>query len=149
MREQAMARDNEMLDVLIPIDGSQSAERAVQFIIGLHRKLAPLQVRLLNVQLPKLTAEQLHATVGGSGDPAAEAQQAMREAESLLAAANVPYISETRSGHIPHVIAQYARQSGCSGVVMGTRGMGTTDQVLGSIARQVISLVDVPITLVK
>jgi nucleotide-binding universal stress UspA family protein len=144
-----MAGNDETLDLLIPIDGSPSAERAVRFVIGLRRKLAPLQVRLLNVQLPRLTAEQLQPPVGGPDGPAAEAEQAMRSAESLLAAAEVPYISEMRSGHVPHVIAQYASESGCAGVVMGTRGMGTTDQVLGSIARQVISLVDVPITLVK
>jgi nucleotide-binding universal stress UspA family protein len=33
--------------------------------------------------------------------------------------------------------------------VIGTRGMGTTHAILGSIARQVIHLADVPVTLVK
>ena len=36
-----------------------------------------------------------------------------------------------------------------SGIVMGTRGMGSTEALLGSIARQVVQLSDVPVTLVK
>ena len=34
-------------------------------------------------------------------------------------------------------------------VIMGTRGMGSTEQPLRSIARQVIQLADLPVTLVK
>jgi nucleotide-binding universal stress UspA family protein len=32
---------------------------------------------------------------------------------------------------------------------MGTRGLGSTGELLGSVARQVITLADVPVTLVK
>jgi nucleotide-binding universal stress UspA family protein len=32
---------------------------------------------------------------------------------------------------------------------MGTRGMGSTGELLGSVARQVVSLAEVPVTLVK
>jgi nucleotide-binding universal stress UspA family protein len=70
-------------------------------------------------------------------------------AQSLLDAAGIPHVADSRTGHVPQAIAQYARETGCFAIVMGTRGMGTTDHVLGSIARQVISLVDVPVTLVK
>jgi nucleotide-binding universal stress UspA family protein len=37
----------------------------------------------------------------------------------------------------------------CDAIVMGTRGMGSGGEVVGSIARQVISLCDIPVTLVK
>jgi nucleotide-binding universal stress UspA family protein len=32
---------------------------------------------------------------------------------------------------------------------MGTRGMGSTNELLGSVAREVVNLADVPVTLVK
>ena len=50
---------------------------------------------------------------------------------------------------MPPVIADYAKSMNCDAIVMGTRGMGSTAELIGSIARQVISLSDVPVTLVK
>ena|SRR5690348_1079644 len=132
------------LDVLIPVDGSPAADRAVRFVIGLHRRLAPLRVRLLNVQLPDALPHER-----GHGDPAARSEQALRSARTLLDEAGIACISESRSGYVAQAIAQYAKETACSAVVMGTRGMGSTDEVLGSIARQVIHLVDAPVTLVK
>jgi len=67
----------------------------------------------------------------------------------LLDRAEIPYGSEVRTGFVPSTIIQYARTMDCNGIVMGTRGMGTTEALLGSIARQVIYLADVPVTLVK
>ena len=132
------------LDVLIPVDGSPAADRAVRFVIGLHARLAPLRVRLLNVQLPHALPHER-----SDGDPATNAEQALRSARALLDEAGIACVSEWRTGYVAQAIAQYAKETACSAVVMGTRGMGSTDQVLGSIARQVIHLADAPVTLVK
>ena len=148
-KERGATQDDAMPAILVPVDGSESSHRAVRFVIGLHPKLAPLQVRLLYVHLPKLGA---HTAVGdqvAERDAIAHAVEAMRSPRRLLDAAQVPYVSETRRGHIPQAIAHCAKDTKCCAVVMGTRGMGTTDRVLGSVARQVINLVDVPVTLVK
>jgi nucleotide-binding universal stress UspA family protein len=137
-------------DILVPMDGSAGAERAVRFVVALYPRLAPLRVRLLRVQLPDtLAREAMPDDADGLGAAPASADDAVRVAQSLLAAAGVPHIAESRTGHVPQAIARYARETGCFAVVMGTRGMGTTDELLGSIARQVINLVDVPVTLVK
>jgi nucleotide-binding universal stress UspA family protein len=67
----------------------------------------------------------------------------------LLDAASVPYSSEIATGFVGSTIVECATKHGCDGIVMGTRGMGSTEQLLGSIARQVVLLADMPITLVK
>jgi nucleotide-binding universal stress UspA family protein len=69
----------------------------------------------------------------------------------LLDRAGVPYTSELRQGgrYVPGAIARYAEETDCTAIVMGTHGMGSSGQLLGSIARQVVSHAEVPVTLVK
>lgn len=139
-----------MISVLLPVDGSESSARAVQMVIKLYRRLAPLEIRLLHVQVSDgVPADAL----GGPGDDRGDAPQADRQAlnaaQAMLTQAGVPYTSEVRKGYVPPVIADYAKSMNCDAIVMGTRGMGSTAELIGSIARQVISLSDVPVTLVK
>jgi nucleotide-binding universal stress UspA family protein len=47
-------------------------------------------------------------------------------------------------------IAAQVRESGCAGVIMGTRGMGPIATVMiGSVANRVVQIDDGPVTLVK
>lgn len=75
--------------------------------------------------------------------------EALDSAKALLDASAVPYTSEIASGFVGSTIVSYAREHNCDGIVMGSRGMGSTEQLLGSIARQAIQLADMPVTLVK
>jgi nucleotide-binding universal stress UspA family protein len=149
-RHRSIVSEQRSFDILVPVDGSPGAERAVRLVVALYARLAPLRVRLLSVQWPDTLARDALPDDASARDAApASAEDAARVAQSLLAAAGVPHVAESRTGHVAQAIAAYARETGCVAIVMGTRGMGTTDHVLGSIARQVIHLVDVPVTLVK
>jgi nucleotide-binding universal stress UspA family protein len=138
-----------MLRLLLPVDGSPGSDRAVELVIKLYREITPLQIQLLHVLMPVdgigTGSTRLQAdTVEDSGD----GTRALSSACALLERQQIPYASEVRRGFVPSTIVQYARTAGCKGIVMGTRGMGTPDGLLGSIARQVIHLADVPVTLV-
>ena len=135
-----------MLRVLVPVDGSESSTRAVQTAVQLYERLAKVEVLLLHVEV----VDGVPATaLGDGGQRAAVPADALLRAKSLLDAAGVPHTSEIRRGYVPPVIAQYADAMRCDAIVMGTRGLGSTGDVVGSIARQVIALSDLPVTLVK
>jgi nucleotide-binding universal stress UspA family protein len=135
-----------MLRVLLPVDGSESSTRAVQMAVQLYQRLAKVEVLLLHVEV----ADGVPATALGEGDQRAAAPtDPLVRAKSLLDAAGVPHTSEMRRGYVPPVIAEYANAMRCDAIVMGTRGLGATGDVVGSIARQVIALSDLPVTLVK
>ncbi len=131
--------------ILVPVDGSESSARAVRFVIRLHPKLAPVSVHLLHVLVPPVPG------LGESEGPAsrAHADKAITTAKALLDAASIPYVSEVVSGYVGSMIVAYARDHRCDGIVIGTRGMGSSEQLLGSIARQVVQLAALPVTLVK
>jgi len=139
-----------MLRLLLPVDGSAGSDRAVHVSIKLHRNVTPLEINLLHV-LPHddgivldPSPSRPHAT-----KTPGDRTRGLSSARALLDDAGIPYVSDVRSGFVPSVIVEYGRLMDCNGIVMGTRGMGSTEALLGSIARQVIQLSDVPVTLVK
>lgn len=139
-----------MTSILLPIDGSESSARAVQAVIRLYRRLAPIEVRLLHVEVSDAVPAAALSESGGDVAAAFEAgKRALQSAQSLLEQAGFACTSDVRSGYVPSVIVEYAKAAHCDAIVMGTRGMGSTADLVGSIARQVIGLSDLPVTLVK
>ena len=138
------------LSILSPVDGSENSNRAVELLIKLYEKLAPMDVRVLHVLIPPVVPddEPLRREVAEWSSPDG-GKDALRSAQALLAGAGIPYVSEVRRGYVPQEIANYAKQQNCSAIIMGTRGMGSTDQIFGSIVRQVVALTALPVTLVK
>ena len=132
--------------ILIPVDGSENSSRAVRFAIRLHRDLAPLTIHLLYVQVPSVA---MSGSPAGGKSAAVEPDGALGPAKAMLDAAGVPHSSHVASGFVGSTVVAYAREQGCASIVMGTRGMGSTEEFLGSIARQVVLLAEVPVTLVK
>jgi nucleotide-binding universal stress UspA family protein len=133
-----------MLRVLLPVDGSESSTRAVQTAIQLYQRLAKVEVFLLHVEV----ADGVPDIALGKTARQAVANP-LEGARALLDAAGVPYTTEMRRGYVPPAIAEYANAMRCDVIVMGTRGLGSSGDVVGSIARQVIALSDLPVTLVK
>lgn len=133
-----------MLSVLLPVDGSESSVRAVRMVATMYQRLAPIAVRLLHVEV----ADGVAAGALGASDEQ-PAPDPLADAKSLLDAAGIRYTSDVRRGYVPSAIAEYAKTTGCDAIVMGTRGLGASADAVGSIARQVIGLTDLPVTLVK
>ncbi|HEX6137189.1 MAG TPA: universal stress protein [Casimicrobiaceae bacterium] len=139
-----------MITLLVAVDGSESSARAVHAVINLYRRVVPVDIRLLHVRV--VDAVPAAALSGPKADPeqAFEAgMRALRSAQSLLEQAGFGCTSEVRNGYVPAVIVENAKQLHCDAIVMGTRGMGSTADLIGSIARQVISLSELPVMLVK
>jgi nucleotide-binding universal stress UspA family protein len=136
--------------VLLPVDGSPSSDRAVRLLIGLHAKLAPLDVRVLHVDPPDvLQAHEPPIRDSGRRDPGPTGEEALKSATALLDDARIAYTSHVERGYVAATVVAHAKEHACDGIIMGTRGMGSSEALLGSIARQVIYLAEVPVTVVK
>ena len=141
-----------MRKILIPVDGSESSQRAVQYAIQLVKSGASIEVHLLNVQFPIVSGDIRRFVTQAmiDGYHRAEGDEALKAARRALEDAGVRFESAIVVGHIAEAIAQYATKVQCDSIVMGTRGMGPMKNlVLGSVATQVIHGSDVPVTLVK
>jgi nucleotide-binding universal stress UspA family protein len=140
-----------MIKTLLAADGSEHVEHVTSFLIRLAEAGTPVEVLLLNVQ-PEIVDWQTHGLAQESMHAQREylGQQATEPVRRLLDAAGLRYELQVALGDPAEVIIQVAKEQGCDWIVMGTRGMGTFDGfALGSVARKVIHLAGVPVTLMK
>lgn len=141
-----------MLKTLIPIDGSESALRALNHALALQEQGLAQEIHLINVQVPLTSG---HAKMFISGEDynrycKEDGSKVLAAARALLDAAGVSYRHHILVGHIAETVARFAREQGMDAIVMGARGMSIiSDLVVGSVAGKVIHLATVPVTLVK
>lgn len=142
-----------MMKILIPIDGSANAQRAVEYVVGHMAALKePPQLLLLNVQwnvaagnvklfISQQTIDDYYREQGAA---------ALQAARAVLDAAALPYQYHISVGTPAEAIMQYASEQNVDQIVMGRQGQGGLQALLlGSVVNKVLHLVDCPVLLVK
>jgi nucleotide-binding universal stress UspA family protein len=140
--------------ILVPVDGSASANRAVAHAVSLAEGRVPAEIILLHVQNRETldTSEISGITsVGADTERAADySEKALRQAIELCRNAHVKFDPRTAFGPIAETINTIAHQAAADQIVMGTRGFGPLrGAVLGSVSAKVVRLAALPVTLVK
>lgn len=146
------ARRVVLRSVLVPVDGSDSALRAVAHLLEIVHRRAPPEIHLLNVQPqimsgdvgPLVTTEMVKYTRLATGE------EILRRARGLLDRAGVLYVASILFGVPAETIVRYVEDHEIDAVFMGTRGMSALrNLLLGSVATKVVGSAQVPVTLVK
>lgn len=141
-----------MLKILLSTDGSEQSLRAVPHAIRLHQTNGPIELHVLNVQIP---IQSGHARMFLSQEDLEtyyqdEGEKALAEACRMLEQAEVPYRKHIIVGHVAETIARFAREQHCDQIIMGTHGRSAlTHMLMGSVATDVIRASEVPVLLVK
>lgn len=142
-----------MKKVLVPYDGSESAARALQFVLDQPIAVRPQEVHLINVQdYPVfygeyMTGQDIQLYRQWQLD---QGRRELEPAARKLAEAKLAFHSHVMQGTTARAIAEQAKALACDQIVMGTRGLGAIkSMVLGSVATKVIHLAEMPVTLVK
>lgn len=142
-----------MPNLLVPIDGSDAARRALDHAIAQCRDRPGSRLHLVNVQTPPV-----HPFPGKLVSPDMIDQELRHEGEAMLEpfagtarAAGLPCQLHVHVGRQPaEAICTIAASNACDQIVMGTRGMGrVAGLLLGSVATQVVHHAAMPVTLVK
>jgi nucleotide-binding universal stress UspA family protein len=141
-----------MLKALLPVDGSDTSVRAVKHVVRLIGARGPMQVFLLNVQEPveaiEVRSHMLEEEI--KRWQLTRGEQQLESAKALLGEAGIPYEARVVIGDVGQTIVDVSNEEGCDKIVMGIRGVeAIPGLLLGAVARKVIHLADVPVTLVK
>ena len=140
------------MKLLVGVDGSENALRAVRYAARLARENGPVAIHLVTAHEEPVLYGEIAVYV--SAEKVLECQRRisetwLAEAERALQEAGVPYSKEILAGHVPSVIARRADELRCDGIVLGSRGMTAMGNLLlGSVASKVAHIAHVPVTLV-
>jgi nucleotide-binding universal stress UspA family protein len=140
--------------VLVPVDGSAPANRAVAFAAALVRSRDDASIILVNVQSPEtLDVSDISAVMSVKSDrqlAARRSKTALRKAARICKDAQVKFETRAELGPIADTIDRLARELGADQIVIGSRGLGALGRlILGSVATKVARLARVPVTLIK
>ncbi|MEO7161130.1 MAG: universal stress protein [Polaromonas sp.] len=142
-----------MLKVLIAVDGSEHADRAIEAVANMARSSLELEATLLCVSPePVFYGSYTAATLQKIEDDQVIRQNViLAKAMERAKAAGLKVGEPARAyGVIANQIVGVAKERQFDQIAMGTRGMGAIGSMfLGSIAQRVIHQSPVPVLLVK
>ena len=141
---------DDMFKILIPVDGSPNALKAVRYAVNRYMSNHALEIHLLNVRTP-LT--QNAARFIGKRNRAAwhreQADLALKSAREMLDGYGVPHVVHVELGDKAETIDRVAQQLRVDQVVMGTsRKNSLTRLIEDSVTNRVLELTRVPVEVV-
>lgn len=139
-----------MARVLIGIDGSKGALKALDYVVARKRRGEKIEVLLLYAQ-PTIKAHGPVMTKAMVNDyQAQEAEKVLSAAGLKTRAKFLEADSYVETGDPAECIIAFARKSKCTEIVMGSRGLGRlSGLLLGSVVAKVVQLADMPVVVVK
>jgi len=141
-----------MTTLLVPVDGSPSSQNAVKTALDWSKGNSDVALHIITVQPPILSGnvsrfvstQAIHAYYQEEG------QKALDAVAPLLEASGQQCQKSIEIGPVAQTIANYASAHKVDAIIMGTRGLShVTGLLLGSVTTKVLSLVNIPVTLVK
>jgi nucleotide-binding universal stress UspA family protein len=141
--------------ILVPIDGSDTAQRGLQEALGLAKAFDSSLVLLHVVEYYPMMMEMATATTWEmvTTDLRKHGQQVLERAHDAAKAAGVAsesHLEDAAAARVCDVIVDQAREHRCDLIVMGTHGRrGIEHALVGSDAERVIRMSPLPLLLVK
>jgi nucleotide-binding universal stress UspA family protein len=142
-----------MLKILIAVDGSDHANRAIEAVANMARSSLDLEATLLCVSPePVFYGNYTAATIQQmEEDQKRQQNTVLTKATELARGLQLKLAEPARAyGVIANEILRVAKERQVDQIAMGTRGMGAVgSMLLGSVAQRVIHQSAVPVLLAK
>ncbi|QLH79382.1 universal stress protein [Halosimplex rubrum] len=138
--------------ILVPVDGSEQAHRAFEFVA---EEFGDAAVVLLHVVNPAEAGYSAQASIPSFSEEwyeseKAAAEELFAEIAALADGTDLSIEREIEVGKPIRVIVEVADESGVDQIVMGSHGRsGVTRVLLGSVAEAVVRRSPVPVTVVR
>ena len=138
--------------ILVPLDGSKTAEMVLPNVVRLARE-SKSKVVLLTVDAPSLDSRKAGPSWSNMGDalatlerPDAQMKAYMDSAAGMLAGMGVEATTVTVTGEAAEEILAYAADNGCDLIAMSTRGRSALKRgLMGSVTDAVVRASKVPV----
>ncbi|HDL85131.1 MAG TPA: universal stress protein [Candidatus Acetothermia bacterium] len=143
--------------ILIPTDGSQGVEKAIEYAVAIAEKFTSTVHILFVVESSNLligydqdmaSQTQVQSVVEGMYQVGEDA--VAKIAKQLSERGIEEIITKVRDGHAAEVILEYIKEEGIDLIVMGTHGRrGLNRLLLGSVVGEVVHRATLPVMTVR
>ena len=141
-----------MKKILVPVDGSVHADRALLHAVSLAKQLGA-SLHIIHIAEEYADADRAHAYYSKAEleKPAKERGDAIvKAAEEKAAAQGVSVTTEVSFGEIAPTVVKRADEIGADSIIMGTHGIGFLDTIfMGSKACKIVEMTKLPVTLIR
>jgi len=142
-----------MLNLLLPVDGSESATRAThKLIASLPWYKEPPRIDVVAVHLPVHKFPNMSLVIRTEMLDryySEECAEMLAPSRRVLDQAGVAYTAHPLVGSIAETIIAQSKRLDSTMIYMGTRGMtALSNMLLGSVTTRVLHLAEIPIVLV-
>jgi nucleotide-binding universal stress UspA family protein len=142
-----------MKNILVPVDGSGAALRALKQAVALARLSPGASIHLVHAHEEPTTFGEISVYVPREKMAALQREHSagvLAPAEAELKAAGVPHTTDILVGPLGPTIAAHAERLGCDLIVMGRHGKSALgDMLMGSVAQKVMHASKLPVMLVR
>lgn len=136
-------------NILVPIDGSQNAQRALIHAIRLAAEVKTSRLTVFHVN-HAVPINELSVQLGPDQLGREEGEAILGEAGTLLADAPFPYELKAVDGDPAQTICDAVRSGPYDLVVMGKRGRSLVEELLlGSVSHRVLQKASCPVLIVR
>ncbi len=150
-----MAAEGRYKKILVPLDGSGWAQRAIPHACDIARSVGS-EIILLNVFIPPARQYLDQLAIAGQDNQAQQAREQMKQyligIRSELRNENISVRTHLieGAGDAAHLICDYVSSEGIDLIVMSTHGRtGVARMLFGSVARDVMECAAIPVLLVQ
>ncbi len=150
-----MASQGRYKKIVVPLDGSGWAQRAIPHAVDIARANGDSELILLHVFVPPGREFTDQIALAGQEDQAQQARGQMKQyligQRSELRNENISVRTQLIEGTgVAHLICDYVKSEDIDLIVMSTHGRtGLSRLLFGSVAREVMECVEVPVLLVR
>jgi len=141
------------MKILIPVDGSANADRAVDYVIAqtANLKIVP-EICLLNVQW-KIASGNVKLFINQETINDYYREQgaaALTQSRAKLDISGLAYTYHVSVGSPAEAVLQYVKENNIDHIVMAAHGQTSLSTLLlGSVAAKIVQLAQIPVLLVK
>jgi len=134
---------------IVAVDNSDESDEAVEHAASLAEPLGA-EVVLVHAITPEIYSDEGQVLIEDMSDAESRAEGVLADSREVAEEAGTEVTTESLYGDAAEEVAEYADETDADGVFVGHRGVSTEyEDVVGSVAQQLVRKATVPVTVVR
>lgn len=134
---------------LVAVDGSDESDEAVRHAVSLAVPLGA-EVELVHAITPEIYSDEGKVLIEDMSDAEGRAESLLTESAEVAKEEGDEPKTESLYGDPAEEIAEYADETDADGIFVGHRGVSTEyEDIVGSVAQELVRKANVPVTVVR